>query len=41
MVLEAIGALLELVAGLFWLAGEIAVAWWRGRRRRRREAEEG
>jgi hypothetical protein len=40
MVLEAIGALLEVVAGVFWLAGEMVVAWWR-RRRRRREAEEG
>jgi len=41
MVLEAIGALLEVVAGVLWLAAEMAVAWWRGRRRGRREAEEG
>ena len=39
MVLEAIGALLEVVAGVFWLAAEMAVAWWRGRRKRR--VEEG
>jgi hypothetical protein len=37
--LDAIGALFDVVAELLRIAIEMTVAWWR--RRRRREAEEG